>query len=48
MQHILEIAVKKGFKKIYDVAIESIEFQATKKDFEGDITIVIFAFLRFI
>ncbi|MCF6169134.1 arginine--tRNA ligase [Lutibacter sp.] len=48
MQHILEIAVKKGFKEIYDVAIESVEFQATKKDFEGDITIVIFAFLRFI
>ncbi|WP_456462463.1 arginine--tRNA ligase [Lutibacter sp.] len=48
MQHILEVAVKKGFKEIYDVAIESVEFQATKKDFEGDITIVIFAFLRFI
>jgi len=48
MQHILEIAVKKGFKEIFDVTIESAEFQATKKDFEGDITIVIFAFLRFI
>ncbi|WP_456424237.1 arginine--tRNA ligase [Lutibacter sp.] len=48
MQHILEIAVKKGFKEIFDVTIESVEFQATKKDFEGDITIVIFAFLRFI
>ncbi|WP_457609822.1 arginine--tRNA ligase [Lutibacter sp.] len=48
MQHILEIAVKKGLKEIYDVTIESIDFQATKKDFEGDITIVIFAFLRFI
>lgn len=48
MQHILETAVKKGFKEIYGIAIESVEFQATKKDFEGDITIVIFAFLRFI
>ncbi|AMC10421.1 arginine--tRNA ligase [Lutibacter profundi] len=48
MQHILETAVKKGFEEIYGVAIESVEFQATKKDFEGDITIVIFAFLRFI
>ncbi|MFK5959630.1 MAG: arginine--tRNA ligase [Lutibacter sp.] len=46
MQNILEIAIKKGFKEIYNSAIESVEFQATKKDFEGDITIVIFAFLR--
>jgi len=46
MQNILKEAVKKGFKKIYDATIESVEFQATKKDFEGDITIVVFAFLR--
>ncbi len=46
MQNILEIAVKKGFKEIYNATIESVEFQATKKDFEGDITIVVFAFLR--
>ncbi|PHQ55685.1 MAG: arginine--tRNA ligase [Lutibacter sp.] len=46
MQNILELAVKKGVKEIYDVAIESIEFQATKKDFVGDITIVVFALLR--
>ena len=48
MQNILEVAVKKGFQEIYNVTIESVEFQATKKDFEGDITIVVFAFLRFV
>jgi arginyl-tRNA synthetase len=48
MQTSLEIAVKKGFKEIYDVEINSVEFQATRKDFEGDITIVVFAFLRFV
>ncbi|WP_372793025.1 arginine--tRNA ligase [Lutibacter sp.] len=48
MQNSLEIAVKKGFQEIYNVTIESVEFQATKKDFQGDITIVIFAFLRFV
>jgi arginyl-tRNA synthetase len=48
MQTSLEIAVKKGFKEIYDVDIESVEFQATRKDFEGDITIVVFAFLRYV
>jgi len=48
MQNSLEIAVKKGFQEIYNVTIKSVEFQTTKKDFEGDITIVIFAFLRFV
>jgi len=48
MQHILEIAIKKGVKELFNTTIESVEFQATKKDFEGDITIVVFALLRFI
>ena len=48
MQHKLEIAVKNGFKEIYKTEIDSVEFQATRKDFEGDITIVIFAFLRYL
>ncbi|PKP14336.1 MAG: arginine--tRNA ligase [Bacteroidetes bacterium HGW-Bacteroidetes-3] len=48
MQNSLEKAIKKGFKKIYDVVVDSVEFQATNKDFEGDITVVIFAFLRLI
>lgn len=48
MQNSLEKAIKKGFKEIYDVAVDSVEFQATNKDFEGDITVVIFAFLRYI
>ena len=46
MQQNLELAVKKGFQEIYNKNIESVEFQATRKDFEGDITIVVFAFLR--
>ncbi len=48
MHNSLEIAVKKAFKEIYNTDIQSVEFQATKKDFKGDITIVVFAFLRFI
>ncbi len=46
IQNTIEIAVKKAIKSIYDVAIDIIEFQATRKDFEGDTTIVIFALLR--
>jgi arginyl-tRNA synthetase len=48
MQNSLETAIKKGFKEIYDVTVGSVEFQATNKDFEGDITVVIFALLRYI
>jgi arginyl-tRNA synthetase len=48
MQKILEKEVKKALQKIYNVTIDSVEFQATKKDFEGDYTIVVFAFLRLI
>ena len=48
MQNSLETAIKKGFKEIYDAAVDSVEFQATNKDFEGDITVVIFAFLRYV
>lgn len=48
MQTILKKAVIEGVKKLYQVNINEVEFQATRKDFEGDITIVIFALLRFI
>ncbi|RXP53451.1 arginine--tRNA ligase [Lutibacter sp. HS1-25] len=48
MQQQLEIAVKKAFQEIYSVTIDTVEFQVTRKEFEGDITIVVFAFLRFV
>ncbi|MCF6349109.1 MAG: arginine--tRNA ligase [Flavobacteriaceae bacterium] len=48
IQDTLKSAVQKGFEKIYNATIESVEFQATRKDFEGDITIVVFPFLRII
>tara|TARA_R110002073_G_scaffold72537_1_gene177647 strand:+ start:675949 stop:677730 length:1782 start_codon:yes stop_codon:yes gene_type:complete len=48
IQHLLKSAVQKGFETIYKVQIDSVEFQATRKDFEGDITIVVFPFLRVI
>ena len=38
--------VKDAVQKHYDVAIETIEFQPTRKDFEGDITLVVFPLLK--
>lgn len=47
IQSLLETKVKEGFLALYDTEIPSVEFQATRKDFEGDITIVVFPLLRY-
>ncbi len=43
---ILDPIVKEGLKSIYGVDVESLEFQETRKDFEGDVTLVVFPLLR--
>jgi arginyl-tRNA synthetase len=48
VQHILDPIVKEGIKTIYKLDIDQIEFQETRKDFEGDITIVVFPLLKLI
>ncbi|MFT4575858.1 MAG: arginyl-tRNA synthetase [Polaribacter sp.] len=47
IQTLIENAVKKGFSSLYDTEIPSVEFQATRKEFEGDITVVVFPMLRY-
>ena len=47
IQNILETKVKEGFLALYEIEILSVEFQATRKEFEGDITVVIFPLLRY-
>jgi len=47
IQNHIEAAVKKGFLTLYDAEIPSVEFQATRKEFEGDITVVVFPMLRY-
>jgi len=48
VQNMLDSIAKEGIKSIYNLEIEKIEFQETRKDFEGDITIVVFPLLKFI
>ncbi|MEX0273548.1 MAG: arginine--tRNA ligase [Flavobacteriaceae bacterium] len=48
IQDILEKQVKEAVKVLYGVDVPSVEFQPTRKDFEGDITLVIFPMLRYI
>ena len=47
IQNIIETKVKEGFLAIYKTEIPSVEFQATRKEFEGDITVVVFPMLRY-
>ncbi len=46
VQKVLSDQVKEAVKNIYNVELENVEFQATRKDFEGDITLVTFPMLR--
>jgi len=48
VQNILDPIVKQGIQSIFSIDLEKIEFQETRKDFEGDITIVVFPLLKFI
>jgi len=47
IQTLIESAVKKGFSSLYQTEIPTVEFQATRKEFEGDITVVVFPMLRY-
>ncbi|MFC6861642.1 arginine--tRNA ligase [Zunongwangia atlantica] len=46
IQEMLTAYVKDAVQNIYDVTLETVEFQPTRKDFEGDITVVCFPMLR--
>jgi arginyl-tRNA synthetase len=45
-QEILANQVKLAVKSIYNIELSSVEFQATRKEFAGDITVVVFSMLR--
>ena len=45
---ILEPQISNAIQSIFNITTEKIEFQATRKDFEGDITMVIFPLLKII
>lgn len=46
LQETLSEHIKKAVEASYNVPLETVEFQATRKDFEGDVTVVIFPMLR--
>lgn len=48
LSQILSKPIEKAIHSLFDVTIDKIEFQSTRKEFEGDITMVIFPLLKVI
>ncbi|NJX14749.1 arginine--tRNA ligase [Tamlana crocina] len=48
LQDTLSNDVKQAVKSNFNVELETVEFQATRKEFAGDITVVVFPMLRFV
>ncbi|MEZ4795455.1 MAG: arginine--tRNA ligase, partial [Flavobacteriaceae bacterium] len=46
LQDILTEHIKTAVQLQYGANLESVEFQATRKEFEGDITLVVFPMLK--
>jgi arginyl-tRNA synthetase len=48
LSQILTPSIEKAVLALFDIAIDKVEFQTTRKEFEGDITMVIFPLLKVI
>ena len=46
ISQILSPFIKKAIQTLFDVSLDKVEFQSTRKEFEGDITMVIFPLLK--
>ncbi len=48
LSQILTAPIQKAIQELFDISIDKVEFQITRKEFEGDITMVIFPLLKII
>ncbi|NBU80321.1 MAG: arginine--tRNA ligase [Flavobacteriaceae bacterium] len=48
LTQLLTLPIQKAVRQLFDVSIDRVEFQITRKEFEGDITMVIFPLLKVI
>lgn len=46
LKEVLRNTIKEAVKSLFEVDLPEVEFQPTRKDFEGDITVVVFPMLR--
>jgi arginyl-tRNA synthetase len=48
LSQILKPSIEKAVHALFNIVIDKVEFQSTRKDFEGDITLVIFPLLKLV
>lgn len=48
LQQIIETYIKEAFVQLYQTELPTVEFQPTRREFEGDITVVVFPMLRLV
>lgn len=48
LSQILTTPIQKAIQELFEISIDKVEFQLTRKEFEGDITMVIFPLLKVI
>ena len=48
LQQILTSQIQQAVQSLFDISIEKVEFQATRREFEGDLTMVVFPLLKLI
>lgn len=46
LQEILSAPIQNAVEQLFQISIERVEFQSTKKDFEGDVTMVVFPLVK--
>ena len=46
LHQILTEQIQDAIQELFNLTIETIEFQATRKDFEGDVTMVVFPLVK--
>lgn len=46
LHHALTTHIQKAVLELFNISIEKVEFQATRKEFEGDITMVVFPLVK--
>lgn len=48
LQQILTPKIQEAIQALFDVSLDKVEYQATRREFEGDITVVVFPLLKLV
>ena len=46
LEKLISLKTKAHLKEVFELEVEKLEFQLTRKDFDGDITLMLFPLLK--